>query len=396
MTRVPTFSTQQLTLFHTLNTQSRMADLQLQLASGKKSQAYSGVSKDSLKIITLETRRLEIAQFTKNINTADNRLKLMDATVESIEELALELRDILDRSLQLPDAAGGNLPAIAANLRDAIVGLLNTRIGDTFLFGGTRTDRLPVDITGAGYNNMSLIQSDGVTVDRTFYEAYYTQVLGNTLPYAQGSFYNQIYFEKNGVAPTVPAPADPDNPTLAEFVAEDPGLWQYYVDRMNSAQMLANPKADYYQGDTNANSIRADATLTINYDVRADQLVFQQLIAAADAIANLPNGDANDANERAVMAKAREMVRNSLGTNGNPGFNTINQVRMSVTTIRETIGNTLERHQRFDAYAEGVIADLENIDEADVIVRLQGDQSALEASFAMLARLQSLSLLNFL
>lgn len=396
MTRVPTFSTQQLTLFHTLNTQSRMADLQLQLASGKKSQVYSGVSKDSLKIITLETRRLEITQFTKNINSAENRLKLMDVTVESIEELALELRDILDRTLQQPDAAGGNLPTIAANLRDAIVGLLNTRIGDTFLFGGTRTDRLPVDITGTGYNGMSLIQGDGVTVDSAFYDAYYTQVLGNTLPYAQGSFYNQIYFDKNGVAPTVPAPADPDNPTLAEFVAEDPDLWQYYVDRMNSAQMLANPKVDYYQGDTNANSIRADSTLTINYDVRADQLVFQQLIAAADAIANLPNGDANDANERAVMAKAREMVRNSLGTNGNPGFNTINQVRMSVTTIRETLGNTLERHQRFDAYAEGVIDDLENIDEADVIVRLQGDQSALEASFAMLARLQSLSLLNFL
>jgi len=396
MTRVPTFSTQQLTLFHTLNTQSRMSDLQLQLASGKKSQNYSGVSKDALKIITLETRRLEIAQFTKNIKTADNRLQLVDATVESIEKLALELRDVLDRSLALPDSSGGNLPTIAANLRDAIIGLLNTRSGDTFLFGGTRTDRLPVDITAAGYNSMSLIQGDGVTVDSAFYDAYYTQVLGNTLPYAQGSFYNQIYFDKNGVAPTVPAPADPDNPTLAEFVAEDPGLWQYYVDRMNSAQMLANPKVDYYQGDTNANSVRADSSLTINYDVRADQLVFQQIIAAADAIANLPNGDANDANERAVMDRAREMVRDALSTNGNPGFTTVTQVRMGVTTIRQTLGSTLERHQHFDAYAEGVLDDLENINEADVIVRLQGDQSALEASFAMLARLQSLSLLNFL
>ena len=60
------------------------------------------------------------------------------------------------------------------------------------------------------------------TVDETFYQGYYTEVLGNSLPFAQGSFYNQIYFDKNGSLPTGPLPGDPDNPTLTEFVAEDP------------------------------------------------------------------------------------------------------------------------------------------------------------------------------
>jgi len=396
MTRVPTFALHQLTLFHTLNTQARTADLSVQLASDKKSQTYSGIAKETLRLVSLETRRGEIAQFTRNIDSAEQRLSLMDTTIVSIEDLALELRDALDRTLQQPNATGGNLAQFAANIRDAIAGLLNTRSGDTFLFGGTRSDRLPVDLMGAGYTGVSLIQSNGTTVDRTYYEAYYEQTLGNTLPFAQGSFYDQIYFDKNGVLPTVPAPADPDNPTLAEFVAEDPGLWQYYVDRLNSAQTLTTPKIDYYQGDFQANSVRADAQLDVAYDVRADALAFQQILSAADAIARLPNGDATDVNERAIIEKAHSMVKAALQTPTGAGYNSISQIRMNITSSRQTLESALERHERFDAYAEGIISDIENIDQADVIVRLQSDQQALEASFSMLGRLQSLSLLNFL
>lgn len=240
MTRVATFALQQLTLFHTLNTQSRTADLGIQLASGNKSQTYSGISQDALRLVSLETRRAEISQFTRNIGTAEQRLSLMDVTITSIEDLALELRDTLERTLQQPDSSGGNLKQIAANIRDAVAGLLNTRSGDTYLFSGTRSDRRPIDFNATGYSNVSLLESDAITVDSAFYEAYYEQVLGNTLPFAQGSFYNQIYFDKNGVPPTVPVPADLNNPTVTEFDAEDPGLWQYYVDRLNSAQMIAS------------------------------------------------------------------------------------------------------------------------------------------------------------
>ena len=372
------------------------ADLSVQLASDKKSQTYSGISQDALRLVSLETRRAEISQFTMNIGHAEQRLKLMDTTVASVEELALDLRDTLDSVLQQPDATGGNLPQIGVNIRDSIAGLLNTRSGDSYLFSGTRGDRQPIDLNAAGYNDVSLIEADGTTVDSTFYEAYYTQVLGNTLPFAQGSFYNQIYFDKNGVVPTVPAPVDADNPTLTEFNAEDPGLWQYYVDRLNSAQMLATPKIDYYQGNAQANVVRADAQVDVTYDVRADTLAFQQILTAADAIANLPNGDATDVNERAIITKARDMIKEALETPSGAGFNSITQIRMNVTWARQTLENTLERHESFDAYAEGIITDIENINPADVIVRLQNDQQALEASFSMLARLQSFSLLDFI
>ncbi len=396
MTRVPTFALQQMTLYHTLNTQARAADLSVQLASDKKSQTYSGISQDVLRLVSLETRRAEISQFTMNIGTAEQRLSLMDTTMAAVEDLALELRDTLERTLQEPNATGGNLKQVAANIRDAIAGLLNTRSGDSYLFSGTRGDRQPIDLNAAGYTSVSLIQSNGTTVDRTYYEAYYVQTLGNTLPFAQGSFYNQIYFDKNGVAPTVPAPVDPNNPTLTEINAQDPGLWQYYVDRLNSAQTLTTPKIDYYQGNAQANTVRADAQVNVTYDVRADNLAFQQILSAADAIANLPNGDATDVNELAIITKARDMVKAALQTPSTAGFSSVTQIRVGVTLARQTLENTLERHENFNAYAEGIIKDIESIDPAEVIVRLQSDQQALEASFSTLARLQSFSLLDFI
>jgi flagellar hook-associated protein 3 FlgL len=396
MTRVPTFALQQLTLYHTLNTQARVSDLGVQLASGKKSDAYSGVFKDAFRLVSLETRRAESSQFSQNITIGDQRLELMDTTVSSVEDLALQLRDTLDRVLAQPDSAGGDLTQIAANIRAGIASLLNTRYGDSYIFGGTRTDVAPVDFSAPGYTNISLIEADGVTVDSTYYEAYYTQTLGNTLPFAQGSFYNQIFFDKNGVAPSGPLPADPDNPTLAEFVAEDPDLWQFYVDRMNSTQTLATPKVDYYQGDTNANVVRADRGLDVSYDIRADNLAFQQILSAADAIANLPNGDASDANERAVIAKAHEMIATALGDPSDPTVGSLTNMRVDISNARNTLKNTSDRLEKFDAYAEGVVGDLENIDQSDVIVRLQADQRALEASYTMIGRLQNLSLLDYL
>ncbi len=396
MTRVPTFSLQQVTLYHSLNTQARAADLSVQLASGKKAQTYSGISQDALRLVSLETRRAEISQFTSNIGRAEQRLTLMDTTIASVETLALELRDTLDSILQQPDSSGGNLKQIAVSIRDTIAGLLNTRSGGSYIFSGTRDDRRPVDFNAAGYTDVSLIQSNGTTVDRTYYEAYYVQTLGNTLPFAQGSFYNQIYFDKNGVPPTVPAPADPNNPTLTEMDGEDPGLFQYYVDRLNSAQTITTPKIDYYQGNAQSNTVRADAQVDVTYDVRADTLAFQQILSAADAIANLPQGDATNISEKAIITKARDMIKEALETPSAAGFNSVTQIRMGVTSARQTLENTLERHKSLDAYAEGIISDLEGIDSADVIVRLQSDQRALEASFNILARLQKFSLLDFI
>jgi flagellin-like hook-associated protein FlgL len=71
-------------------------------------------------------------------------------------------------------------------------------------------------------------------------------------------------------------------------------------------------------------------------------------------------------------------------------------LRVEIGSARDVLARTTEQHENAAAYAEGLIADIEGIDRTEVIVKLQDQQRVLEASYAMLARLQSLSLLNYL
>ena len=396
MTRIAPFAQQQLILQQVLNVQARTYDAQVQIATDKKSQDYAGVAKDSERLISLETTRSRTEQFLSNIQIQDQRIKLVDLGLETLDSAARDMRNILDAALNSPAAFEGDLANLAANTRQLVLDVLNSRDGNRFLFGGTRSDTRPASLDPSTYRPVSVIESDGVTVDSTFYEAYYEDVLGNTLPFAAGSFYEQIYLEKNGGAPGGPLPADLDNPTLSEFVAEDPDLWQFYVDRMNSAEMLANPKLDYYQGDFGVQTARVDDSTTVQIDARADAIEIQQLITALDAVANLPNADSRDPFAREVIVQARDMLNSILGTDSSDGIDGLDGLRVRVNAARVTMDQTRERLTSFDAFVEGTINDIENIDRNEVLLKLQNDQFVLEASFTTLARLQSLSLLEYI
>jgi len=397
ITRVAPFAQQNLSLFHTLNTQTRLADLQLQIATGKVAQTYSGIAPDAQRLVSSETLRARSQQFTTNIDIVDTRLELMDLSMEQIESVSRDFRGTLAAAVNGPDGFDGNLSAIADDMRRLITESLNTRDANGYLFGGTRSDRPPVNLTSPPFTSMSLIKADGTTVDRGFYESYFTDVLGNSLPFPAGSFYDQIFFDKNGVAPSGPLPADPDNPTLSEFVAEDPDLFTYYVDRLDSPEMLANPTTSYYQGDTNAHRVRADDRLELNYDVRADDLAFQQIMLALDVVSNLPNGgDPRNNFEREIVAKAKTMVERVLDPRPFKGISGLNNLRTELVNTRDELAFARERQQSFKVFAEGLIDETEGIDKAEVIAKLQAEQLALEASYSTIARLQQLSLVNFL
>ena len=396
MTRIAPFAQQQLILQQVLDVQARTYDAQVQIATDKKSQDYAGIAKDSERLISLETTRTRTEQFLGNIQIQDQRIQLVDLGLETLDSAAREMRNILDSALNSPAAFEGDLATLAGNTRQLVLDVLNSRDGNRYLFGGTRSDTRPVSLEPPAYRPVGLIESDQVTVDSTFYEAYYEDVLGNTLPFAAGSFYEQIYFDKNGVAPAGPLPADPDNPTTSEFVAEDPDLWSYYVDRMNSTQMLANPKLDYYQGDFSLQTARVDDSTTVEIDARADAIEIQQLITALDAVANLPNADSRDPFAREVIVQARDMLNSILGTDSSDGIDGLDGLRVRVNAARVTLDQTRERLTSFDAFVEGTISDIENIDRNEVLLQLQNDQFVLEASFTTLSRLQSLSLLEFL
>ncbi len=399
MTRVAPFSQQSLILYHTLNHQQTMLDKQVQLSSGKIAQDYSGIARDSSRLVTNEAAKERTLQFMNNIDVVQQRLTLTDDAMSSIDKITREARKILNATLDGPDSHQSDFIDFMTNVRALVADALNTKDGTRFIFSGSRVDQAPVSF-GSPYRSVSLIESNGTTVDRTFYDSYYEDVLGNTLPYTAGtgSFYEQIYFDKNGVLPNLVGfpVVDTDNPTMTEFNSEDPGLWQYYVDRLDSTQMLANPKTDYYNGDSVDSQVRADDGFTINYGARANAPSFQQLITAVDAMVNLPQSTIATPEGLALIQKARDMVENVLVADAADGFQSLSELQVNVNGPRNTLASIRERHEQFTIYADTVIQEVEGVDQAELIASLQSDQVQLEASYSVLSRISTLTILDFL
>lgn len=395
MTRVAPFAQQQLTMFHTLQAQSRLHTANIQIATGQKAQNYSGVAQNSNRLISAESARMRAEQYIQSINTAERRISLTDSNLEGIEGIARELRSVLESAQNGPGENHVNTRQYAINARALLIEHLNARDGDRYLFSGDRVDRAAASLAAPGYTSVSLIQADATTVDSTFYAQYRADVLGSA-GFPAGSFYEQIYTDKNGVAPTAPLPADLNNPTLDEFVGEDAALWDYYVGRLSSTEMLTTPKLDYYQGDDGIASARVSERTTINYGVNAREEAIQQLMTGLDTIANLPVTAASDTYLGEVFDQVRGMMNTVIETDPTTTFESITELRSRVLGPLTLFKSTRDGHVSFINYAADVMDDVEGIEEAEVIARMQSDQLVLQASYSTLAQIQGLSLVNFL
>jgi len=395
MTRVGTFAQQKLLMFHTLRTQNRLFDGSISLASGQKAQRYSGIAKDVSRLLAVETAQMRTKEYLHNVEVAQRRIQLTDFNLEGIEDIARELRGFLEDAGDSPAGNFSNLKTFATNARALLIDHLNARDGDRYLLSGNRVDQETVTVDPAKYTAVSLFKADAVTIDSTFYAQYRSDVL-LTPGFPQGSFYQQIFFDKNGVVATVPFPADPNNPTATEFNAEDPALWDYYVTRLSSAEMLANPKLDYYQGDSNVPKIRVSESTTINYGITGDEEALQQLFLFLDSITNLPATAPPDAFLATLIDEGMKTLSKVIDVDTTTSFESISELRNRVVGPVNLLSSARDSLTLSIDIARNIIGDTEGINETEVIARMQTEQLILEASYRTVSQIQSLSLVNFI
>lgn len=395
MTRVGTFAQQKLLMFHTLRTQNRLFDGSIRLASGQKSQQYTGIAKNVSRLLAVETALMHTREYLKNVEVAQRRIELTDFNLAGIEDIARELRGFLEDAGDSPAGNFSALKSFATNARALLIDHINARDGDRYLLSGNRVDQETVTVDPSKYTAISLFQADAITIDSTFYAQYRDEVLG-AAGFPQGSFYEQIYFDKNGVVPTVPFPADPANPTATEFIAEDTDLWTYYVTRLSSTEMLATPKLDYYQGDSNIPKIRVSESTTINYGITGDEEAIQQLFLFLDAVSNLPTIAPPNAFLATLIDEGMKTLSKVIDVDTTTSFESISELRNRIVGPVNLLATSRNSLTLAINNALNVIDETEGINEAEVIAQMQTEQLILEASFRTVAKIQSLSLVNFI
>ena len=169
VSRIGSFANQQLILDATLRTQSQLAETRLQAATGKKSQVFSGIAQDSSRLVNLKNEVAKADQYIENIATTEKRLTLMNLSLETIDEIAREMRSITVNSLNGEAADTNNLTEVATQFREQTVELLNQRDDSRYLFAGGKTDTKPVDLANGVYTAPAPPPFDAV-VDTGYYE----------------------------------------------------------------------------------------------------------------------------------------------------------------------------------------------------------------------------------
>lgn len=139
----------------------------------------------------------------------------------------------------------------------------------------------------------------------------------------------------------------------------------------------------YYKGDSTVLATRIDETTTISYGINADRIGFQNVISALkDAI------EAGNTNSRTKMETALTSAQNAIQT--------LAGYRTEVGSDLLTVDRANQRNNDFLIFVDGVVIDIKSVDIPAVVARLTTEQTVLEASFLTLARVSSLTLVDFL
>ena len=141
---------------------------------------------------------------------------------------------------------------------------------------------------------------------------------------------------------------------------------------------------NYYQGDSAILTAHADDDLDVSYGVRADAPGFEKLIRALHMAQTTTTSPLDRPRLEEALRLAEEAV------------NEIPDIRTGIGASIKTLDLANQIHIDALLQTQESVNGIENVDIAAAMTKLSNDQLHLEASFMVLARLSSLSLMNFL
>lgn len=133
---------------------AQLGDLQRQMATGKKSDTYAGIGLDRGLTVGLRSQLSAIGSYKDTIGNVGVRVNVANSALTRIGELGREMKAVagqLNSSIQRTTAK-----ETAKNAVDEIIGLLNTQVGDRYIFSGLASDVSAVDTTN------SVLYGDGI------------------------------------------------------------------------------------------------------------------------------------------------------------------------------------------------------------------------------------------
>lgn len=145
-------------------------------------------------------------------------------------------------------------------------------------------------------------------------------------------------------------------------------------------------KPSYYKGDSAVLSARIDFNATVEYGITGGQSGFEKLFRALYMVrtANVTPGNI----DRTTLDNALGLVLEAMDE--------IPDIRSQIGSDLLAAANTKSRHEEFLLFTQDAISGIEDVDIAAAVARIGIEQTQLEASYMLTARLSRLTIANFL
>jgi flagellar hook-associated protein 3 FlgL len=324
--------------------QARMTEYSEQSSTGKKGTVYGALGSDVRQSIDLRGNVEELDTYQKNIATAQLRVSGAVETMDRIKDVARDVRDQLTKLSGNPPPDQTVVKDIAKRGYDEVAQLLNTKVDGRYIFAGSDIDNPP-------------------------------------FPNAD-QFFTDVQTQVNNYA----ANGAPATLTATTAIATDN---TYFSTALQAA-------------DPSPLKARVDRNLDISYQVRA-------------------NGPESPTPPAGQIEPFREILR-SLATAANLSYDTtkpasfndfqslLNTTRTSLDTAAKLVdnhvgilGSASARMKALDAQHDETtvtlkqgVGDVEDVDMAETISKLQLVQTQLQASYKVTATLQKVNLIDFI
>lgn len=374
--------------------------LQTQIGSGKKLLRPSDGPTESARSVDLNQAISRLDQFERNRSFADQKLGLVDATLTSVNNVLQRVRDLAiqaNSSGQTNETRNIIKTEIQQRLNE-LLDYANTRDGGgDYLFAGGKGKTQPFALTAGGtvYNgdqsplNLQISSNRTIDVGESGYEVFQNIRNGN------GTFLADLNAANNGGG-TISAGGVVDfssyQPHDFNIVFTSPTTFDVVNTTTAATILTAQP---YTSGAAiNFNGIQVEISGDVQtgdqFTVQAsrNQDVFQTLTDLINTLSINPSNASNEALLQQGLQRALGDIDQAIGN--------VLSTRTSVGTRQNSLDSADQESASTKLRLQQTISEIEDVDLTDAISKLTFEITTLEAVQATFARVQQLSLFNFL
>ena len=354
---------------------NRLSELSDQMTSGKKISKPSDDPVVAMNGMRYRSQVKEITQFERNLNEGFSWLDNADSALNETGEALQRIRELTVQASNdsYESSERGNIADEIQSLQEHLVSLADTKVGDTYIFSGTATDKTPINenLINIDYNKF-VAESD----KKDFVISYQGQTFKNDSTDASGNTFVASNGEKMIVDPAT-------NKVTYQYEFRN-GETENYEEKLTGEQLVIS-HVDAVSNNTEDVMIEVMKGIKIPMNVQPQGAFSIKLFSGLESIKKMLNDP------------------NTKGEDITKSLEHMDQMLNAVVSTRSELGARTNRAEMVEnrlleqeVIAKEMVSENEDVDLEEVFIQLTIQQSIHQASLAVGAKIIQPTLMDFL